>query len=160
MVEKGDRPRYVFFGQECAQAILDYIETRPVYAPDELWLNRSFKPLTTSGIYHLLRKTAERAGVKRFNPHSFRHRLAKKLEAEKIPHKGDPRYHGLAVARYDPDLRRLFNRRTATAARALSEWRMRSKAAVFLQGILSGMPPIEPAQMGTAQGESGGSICY
>jgi integrase len=45
------------------------------------------KPLSTQGVYHVLRRHAKRSGVTRFNPHSFRHRLAKKLEAAQMPHK-------------------------------------------------------------------------
>ena len=88
VIEKGARPRWVFFGNECAMAIIDYLEVRPQYAPAELWLNYKFDGgLSTQGVYHVLRRYAKMAGVKRFNPHAFRHRLAKKLEAERIPHR-------------------------------------------------------------------------
>ena len=87
VIEKGDKVRFVYFKNECANALINYLEIRAVYAPSNLWLNRSDKPLSPSGIYHILRNTAKRAGVKRFNPHSFRHRLCKKLVAAGTPHK-------------------------------------------------------------------------
>ena len=87
VVEKGDKPRHVYVKDEACNALLDYLEIRPVFAPPDLWLNRSDKPLTPSGIYHILRNTAKRAGVTTFNPHAFRHRFCKKLVEAGTPHK-------------------------------------------------------------------------
>lgn len=87
VTEKGNKPRFVYFKDECCEAVLSYLEYRAVYAPQALWLNRSDKPLSASGVYHILRRVAERAGVERFNPHAFRHRLCKKLVENGTPHK-------------------------------------------------------------------------
>lgn len=87
VTEKGDKSRFVFFKDETCLALIAYMEYRAAYSPPEIWLNRSDKPLTTSGVYHILRRVAKRAGVARFNPHSFRHRMCKKLVEAGTPHK-------------------------------------------------------------------------
>lgn len=87
VVEKGDKTRFVFYKEEAAQALDVYMGTRPVYAPDALWLNRSDNPLTVRGLYSILKDLGQRAGVATFNPHAFRHRLCKKLVANGAPTK-------------------------------------------------------------------------
>lgn len=80
---KGYKSRWIFFGDAACRAVQLYIESRPHDAPDELWLSkRGGTPLTTSGIYQLLHRVADRAGVDRWNPHAFRHALAKRLLEE------------------------------------------------------------------------------
>lgn len=79
---KGYQTRFVFFGEETAEAIRLYLECRPWNAPDELWLSRSGEPLSTSGVYQMFKRIGRRAGIKRFNPHAFRHAFAKRLIEE------------------------------------------------------------------------------
>lgn len=73
--------RYAYFGAEAAEALARYLRSRPHDAPAYLWLSlRGSDPLTTSGVYQLLERVAGRAGVaSRWNPHAFRHALAKRL---------------------------------------------------------------------------------
>jgi len=70
--EKG-KVRMVFFGEETERALRRWREEAP---PDE---PRVF-PLTENGLYDLLRRLAQRAGVEGpYNPHAFRHALARRL---------------------------------------------------------------------------------
>lgn len=67
-----------------AQGILNqYIEAiRPGFKPieDFMFLNRSGKGLTRQGVWKLIKKYAEKAGIKRnISPHTFRHSFATHL---------------------------------------------------------------------------------
>jgi len=67
-----------------AQGILNrYLEnTRPIFKPaeDNMFLNRSGKGLTRQGVWKLIKKFAEKAGIKRsISPHTFRHSFATHL---------------------------------------------------------------------------------
>lgn len=76
--------RWVFFKHEATLALLDYLSRRVTDDP-ALWMNtQETAPLTSSGIYLALKAIGKRAGVKTFNPHAFRHRLAKKLKEAKV----------------------------------------------------------------------------
>jgi integrase len=68
------------------KALQIYIDARPT-TYDELWLSHRFTPLRKDGIYQILERIAKRAGVDRFNPHAFRHALAKRLVARGTPMK-------------------------------------------------------------------------
>jgi site-specific recombinase XerD len=88
---KGNKIRWVFFGVETAESLKAWIECRPVNSPDALWLSKkggstvTAKPLSKSGVYLMLRRTAGRAGVDRFNPHAFRHAFAKRMIDSGMP---------------------------------------------------------------------------
>lgn len=75
---KGDKYRYVFFGDAACRALQNYLDYRPHDAPDALWLNIYDDPITDRGIYQALGRVAERAGVQTWNPHAFRHAFAKR----------------------------------------------------------------------------------
>jgi integrase/recombinase XerD len=77
--EKMNKMRYIYFGHQCALAIQRYLLIRHHDAPDNLWLTHAGKPITTWGVYQVLKRIAATAGVKTFNPHSFRHAAAKRL---------------------------------------------------------------------------------
>ncbi len=67
-----------------AQEILNmYLQaTRPEFRPAEdfMFLNRSGKGLTRQGVWKLIRKYAQQAGIKRsISPHTFRHSFATHL---------------------------------------------------------------------------------
>lgn len=56
--------------------------TRPTFKPaeDYMFLNRSGKGLTRQGVWKLIKKFAEKAGIKRsISPHTFRHSFATHL---------------------------------------------------------------------------------
>lgn len=44
-------------------------------------------PLSTDGVYQIMRRLGQLAGVSRYNPHSFRHRLVKCMVKNGAPHK-------------------------------------------------------------------------
>lgn len=80
--------RYVMAGQETAFAMKLYIPSRPHNAPPELWLSkRGTTPITTNGVYQLLRRLAKKAKLEgeRFNPHGFRHAAAKRWLESGMP---------------------------------------------------------------------------
>jgi len=90
--EKGKRTRRVAFGQQTKIALQAWLIERPCYLKggskrnkncqrddDQLFLGRQGN-LTESGVHRLLQELAIKAGVEgRFNPHSFRHGLARRL---------------------------------------------------------------------------------
>jgi len=78
--EKGNKTRFVFFREETARALADWLEVRPQDRGD--WLFTSFKSkykrLTVSGVYHTLKRRGQGAGVEGpVNPHAFRHGFAR-----------------------------------------------------------------------------------
>lgn len=78
VVGKGDRARYLPFGDKTALAVGRYLRERAKHrlAHDPaLWLGIR-GPLTDSGITQRLRKIADAAGVEGFHPHRFRHTFA------------------------------------------------------------------------------------
>jgi site-specific recombinase XerD len=76
-VEKGDKGRYIYFSPQTADDIKLWLQERPV---DSQQVFRGKKgQFTTSGVYQVLKRLARKAGVKRFNPHSFRHATARRM---------------------------------------------------------------------------------
>lgn len=78
---KTNRTRYIFFSLETAEVLKLYIDCRPVNAPDNLWLSHRGTniPISSNGVYLMLRRLAEKAGISgRFNPHAFRHAAVKR----------------------------------------------------------------------------------
>lgn len=72
VTEKG-KSRFVFFGEATAQALREWKRLAPEGEP------RVF-PLAADGVYALLHRLARKAGVRGpYNPHSFRHALARRL---------------------------------------------------------------------------------
>ena len=78
VVEKGDRARYVFFSEKTADVVQKYLLVRPSDRGDALFLGKRGH-LTGMGVYQILKRLAKRSGVKRFNPHAFRHATARRL---------------------------------------------------------------------------------
>jgi integrase/recombinase XerD len=82
---KGDRERIVPMGRRAVDSVNRYLrELRPRLDRGEsdgvLFLNQHGRPLTRMGIWKILRKYVERAGLeKRVTPHTFRHTFATHL---------------------------------------------------------------------------------
>ncbi len=82
VTEKGQmgrrKQRYVFFGHECAKALLAYMDLRPAGSPDELWLNHHGRAMKKGGIYYAVKSVSKLAGIEA-SPHRLRHSFANKL---------------------------------------------------------------------------------
>lgn len=85
VIEKGNAERFIYFGDQACRALLKYYEVRHVNSYTELWLTQSGQPISEGGVYHIMARIAKRAGVKKFNPHAFRHAFGKKLITEGVP---------------------------------------------------------------------------
>lgn len=83
--EKMNKCRYVYLGHKTCKALQRYMKIRPYNASDDLWLSNSGAPLTTSGVYQALKRVGMRADVEYFNPHAFRHALAKRMAKNGAP---------------------------------------------------------------------------
>lgn len=78
VVEKGNKERYIFFGEKTLNILRAYMVVRPTDQGDSLFIGRR-GGLSPSGIYQMLKRLAGRNGVRRFNPHGFRHATARRL---------------------------------------------------------------------------------
>lgn len=80
---KGAKERLVPIHYTAQDVLNQYLEvTRPTFKPaeDYMFLNRSGKGLTRQGVWKLIKKFAEKAGIKRsISPHTFRHSFATHL---------------------------------------------------------------------------------
>jgi site-specific recombinase XerD len=79
--------RYAYFGNDACLALQRYLRVRHHDAPEDLWLTHSGEPISKSGVYQALKRIGKRAGVDHFNPHAFRHAMAKRLVNNGTPHK-------------------------------------------------------------------------
>lgn len=84
IIGKGDKERLVPLGLPAAEALSDYLASRPFdntseYA-DFVFLNRFGKPLSRVSVFNMIKKQAALAGVvKEISPHTFRHSFATHL---------------------------------------------------------------------------------
>ena len=78
VIEKGSRSRYVHFKERTKRALRRYLDDE---RPDNSGLCVFIGlrgPLTTGGVYQILKRLARKAGVRgRYNPHSMRHAWAR-----------------------------------------------------------------------------------
>ncbi len=75
---KGRRPRACAFGRKTAVALDRYLRIRAKHKDaerPELWLGLA-GPVTANGIYQIVQKRADLAGLGKINPHKFRHTFA------------------------------------------------------------------------------------
>jgi site-specific recombinase XerD len=75
---KGRRPRACAFGRKTALALDRYLRVRiehPAASSPLLWLGHK-GPMTGSGIFKIVAKHAEAAGIEGVHPHRFRHTFA------------------------------------------------------------------------------------
>ena len=81
---KGDKERLVPIGEPASDAIMNYMEYRPVPADqasdDILFLNRFGKALSRVSMFKMVKKQALIAGIRKsISPHTFRHSFATHL---------------------------------------------------------------------------------
>ena len=81
---KGNKDRYVLFGDQAAAALKQYVDTvrADLMAVSGLWTNRMFlnqhgKPITARGIEYILDRVVERTSLTtKIHPHMLRHSFA------------------------------------------------------------------------------------
>lgn len=77
---KGNRLRSFPFGASTGQAIDRYVRERAKHRDakrfSQMWLGARGKPLTASGLYQMLERRCEQAGLPRIHPHQLRHTAA------------------------------------------------------------------------------------
>ena len=78
VIEKGDKPRMVYYGDKCKEVIEKWIEEKSKYERNGVYVfSGTEKPLSVPAISQMIRRTARRAGVKHVgSAHSLRHRKA------------------------------------------------------------------------------------
>jgi len=78
VIEKGNRARYVHFKERTLRALRRYLDNeRPNDSGLRVFIGLR-GPLTTTGVYQVLKRLARKAGVRgRYNPHSMRHAWAR-----------------------------------------------------------------------------------
>ncbi|MCC7360538.1 MAG: tyrosine-type recombinase/integrase [Anaerolineales bacterium] len=81
--EKGSKSRTVYFSRSTGLALLRYLGGRK-HGPVFLDVRQRGEPLTVSGVYQLLQRLARRCGVEhKFNPHAWRHGVARRWLQER-----------------------------------------------------------------------------
>jgi site-specific recombinase XerD len=86
VIGKGDRARWVPYGDKAATALDRYLRVRrrhPRANLDALWVGQR-GAVTASGITQMLRRLARRAGVQGVRPHRFRHTSAHRAQVAGI----------------------------------------------------------------------------
>jgi integrase/recombinase XerC len=87
VIGKGDRARWVPYGDKAATSLDRYLRLRRRRADPEsgpLWISQRRVVLTTSGITQMLRRLGRRAGVADVRPHRFRHTSAHRAQVAGI----------------------------------------------------------------------------
>lgn len=84
VIGKGDKERLVPMGEMAAEAVVNYLGSRPEASDpadsDVLFLNRFSKPISRVALFNMVKKQAFQAGVrKEISPHTFRHSFATHL---------------------------------------------------------------------------------
>ena len=85
IIGKGNRQRHVFFSEEAAAALSEYLPARmqrikAERPTDKLFISRKGEAISVPGVRWIISKYAERSGLgKSINPHSLRHSFATHL---------------------------------------------------------------------------------
>ncbi|MER2126632.1 tyrosine-type recombinase/integrase [Solibacillus sp.] len=82
---KGKKIRHVHFSIECALVLTDYLNTRSYDKKEPLFMNKFGKPLGQNGIYKIIKKLGEMAGLKQtLHPHCCQHIFATNMLARGV----------------------------------------------------------------------------
>lgn len=75
---QGKRIRAVAIGSRCALALSRWMRARQTVAfgKPEVWIGNPGQPYTQRGIYSMIRRRGEEAGIKNLHPHRLRHTWA------------------------------------------------------------------------------------
>lgn len=79
---KGGKIRFVYFSEECALVLKDYLQTRNNDPTEPLFMNKFRQRLLMGGIQQVLKKVGIKAGLRQsFHPHVCRHTFATNMLA-------------------------------------------------------------------------------
>jgi len=83
--EKFSKTRAVFLLPEAVEAMRAWLEIRPALDDDHVFVGQR-GPLKPSGLYQVMKRLAKGAGVRSgWNPHNWRHRRIRDLQANGMP---------------------------------------------------------------------------
>jgi len=84
--EKGNKSRPVYLEERGVAAMRVWLMVRPEVADDHVFIGRLGQGLSVSGIYQVLKRLALEAGVpKGWNPHAWRHGMARAAQRRGMP---------------------------------------------------------------------------
>jgi len=73
---KGNKDRKGYFGSKASEALVSYLKNR---SEGPVFLGKLGRGLSRIGVYYIVRRAAERAGLEGVHPHTFRHCFATHL---------------------------------------------------------------------------------
>lgn len=74
---KGRKPRVVYVGQACRQALWRYLRSRNVHSPKTpIFASKAGAKLDRIAVLRMVKRAGDRAGVDNVHPHRFRHTFA------------------------------------------------------------------------------------
>ncbi|GHU01705.1 tyrosine recombinase XerC [Spirochaetia bacterium] len=85
VIGKGDKERYVFFSDECRDALKEWLPERQLkikaeHPTDRLFINMKGNPISIPGVRWIIARYAEQSGLpKNIHPHALRHSFATHL---------------------------------------------------------------------------------
>lgn len=89
LIEKGEKPHRVFFGEKTADALHSWLISRPKNVDyRDVWISNKHphKPITRQAVEAVLRALAKQVGASRmWGPHSFRHALGHAWALRGVP---------------------------------------------------------------------------
>jgi site-specific recombinase XerD len=83
--EKGEKERTVYLERHAVNALRAWLVLRPDVPHDFVFVGRRGLPMTGNGVYQMLKRLAKAAGVKKFNPHAWRHGGARAMKLAGAP---------------------------------------------------------------------------
>lgn len=84
LLEKGGKWHRVFFGEETAQALRDWLVLRPTVDHDYVWTGTDGKPMKRESLAAMITRLAKKATGKVYGPHAIRHSVGHAM-AKRVP---------------------------------------------------------------------------